>query len=136
MKFLTYIRHFIFNLIIIQKSRYSNKYRAWQYYLQSKISNILKQIIVINFNLEIYSIYLTTIQLPSRFDPILSIIFFSCKDLNVLSIVLLVTPIFSASLIDIRLGFSIKSSITFFSVLFKPTFKPSFLLSIWSITSC
>ena len=67
------------------------------------------------------------IQSTPKHTSILSIIFFSCNDLNDLSIVLLVTPIFSASSIDVRLGFSIKSSITFFSVLFKPTF----LLSIW-----
>ena len=81
-----------------------------------KSFNILKQCTTINFNLKIYFAYLTTIQFPSRFDPILSIIFFSCNDLNDLSIVLLVTPIFSASSIDVRLGFSIKSSIIFFSL--------------------
>lgn len=44
-----------------------------------------------------------TIQIPSRFDPILSIMFFSCKDLNTISIVLFVTPIFSESSIDVKL---------------------------------
>ena len=86
-------------------------------------------------NLQFFVDYLITIQLPFRFVPILSIIFFSCNDLNVLSIVLFVTPIISARLADVILGFSIKFSITFFSVLFKPTFKPTFLLFIWSVTS-
>lgn len=38
--------------------------------------------------------HIITIQLPSRFEQILSISIFSCKDFNVLSIALFAAPIF------------------------------------------
>ena len=72
------------------------------------------------------SAYLTTSQFPSRFEPILSMIFFSCNDLKALSIVRLLTPICLASSTAVKLGSPINCPITPFSVFFKPTFKPTF----------
>ena len=86
--------------------------------------------------------YFITIQFPFRFEPILSMTFFFCNDINARSIVLFVTPIFEANSSAVYSESSINKEMTFFSVLFNeilptllPTLLPTFSLLILSKTT-
>ena len=106
-------------MIFKKISFYPHKKKTCKQSMPTSFFNAIKSVIF----------YFTTIHLPSRFEPIRLMTFLFCKDANVLSIVLFVKPIFSANSSDVYVESSISKATTFFSVLFKPTFKPTFYLA-------
>ena len=73
-------------------------------------------------------IYFITTHIPSLLEPTRSIFPFFCKLTKERSIVLFVTPTSLAISSAVLFGVSINNPRTAFSVLFKPTFKPTFFI--------